>query len=166
MSVSRLIFGVSLISLAGIFLELSFLVNSDERFGAIFMLALSLSVWGSLTYFVRSKLASYRRFWLFCAMISFGWYFWMFGSTVYYDDESPDIFVSSQERPKERYLYQNPQLIFRFYHDIYLTYMDPKNTDRGSPIIICGFLLSIFLPFAFILSCYRCWTPRKQNENC
>lgn len=166
MSVSRLIFGVCLISLAGIFLALSFLVNSGERFGAIFMLALSLCVWGSLTYFVRSKLACYRPFWLFCAVISFGWFFGIFGSTVYYDNDSTDIFESSQELPKEKYLYHNPQLIFKFYHDIYLTCTDPKNTERDRPVYLFVLLLSIFLPLAFILSCYHCWRPHKQNENC
>ena len=168
MSASRIVFGICFLAFIGTLTTLSILVGSGERFQVISVLALSALTWGSMTYFSKTRIAHYRLFWISCTSISIVSYVLVFGSTVFYDEMSLFDSDSEQENqtyesiPRERALYQNPWLIYKIYSDALFDILDSTNSYRTHPIFLGAVLLSLALPVAVIISCYRCWKPIKQ----
>lgn len=168
MTASRIVFGICLLAFVGTFLTLSILVESGERFHAISLLVMVLCLWGPMTYFSKTRFARYRLFWFSCAAITVTSYVLLFGSTVFFEERSPVVFVSEQEiqiqenSPKEEILCQNPWLIYKLYSTSYAEILDANNSFRTNPVFIGSVLLSLTLPIAFLLSSYRCWKPTKQ----
>ena len=171
MSLSRIVFGTCLLAIAGTFLSVCILAGAEYRLYAIIVSAVFLCLWGSMTYFAKSRFSIYRSYWIICAAIAIASYVVLFGPTTFYVETSPGVFYSDKEYQTQEFdvkgknLYQHPWLIYKLYVSIFTEMRKTVKKREFDPIVIGPALLSLTLPAALFVSLYHCWKPIRKTPN-
>ena len=144
----------------------------EYRLLAIGIAALSIFLWGSMTYLVSTNCSIYRTFWIICAVIAIASYVVLFGPTTFYVESSPIVFDSSKETQTQdfdvngRNLYQHPWLIYKLYEGIFTDIRETVKNRKCDPLLIGTAILSITLPAAIFVSLHFSWKPiRRMPSN-